>query len=124
VNFPVQRATELLVWGAVVHLIGDFLLQTEWMAQHKYNLRHPASWVHSGIHGLLLLLVFPPAAALTIGLVHLWIDTRIPVLWWMHVIKRMPPGPEFDRLYFWMDQSFHLLAIAAFAFVVGWATIA
>jgi hypothetical protein len=35
-------ATELLVWGGLVHLVVDWLFQSEWIAEHKADLRHPA----------------------------------------------------------------------------------
>ncbi len=115
-------ATDLLTWGAAAHIAADFLLQNEWMALNKTDLRHPAAWVHSSIHTLLMLLVFPPLAALAIGLLHFLIDSRGPVRWWMRVAKGMPSGPEFDRLFFWMDQSFHLITIAAVALATAWVT--
>ena len=84
--------TDVLVWAVVIHLIADWPLQTEWMALHKSNLLHPAAWVHSGIHALLLLLVFPWYFALGIGFTHLLIDTRVPVQWWSKTFKHMSPA--------------------------------
>ena len=40
--------------GLVAHLVADWLLQNDWMALNKMNLRHPAGWVHAAIHGVLL----------------------------------------------------------------------
>lgn len=51
--------TELLVWAVVLHLVADWLLQTEWMALHKTSLRHAASWTHAGVYALCMALVFP-----------------------------------------------------------------
>ena len=36
-----QEATVLLVWGVMVHWVADWLLQNEWIALNKVNLRHP-----------------------------------------------------------------------------------
>ena len=69
-----MTATELLVWGGVIHLTVDWLLQNEWMARHKTDLRHPAGYVHAGLHGVAMLAIFPPLAALGLGVAHLLID--------------------------------------------------
>lgn len=109
-------ATILFVWATVIHLVADWPLQTEWMANHKTNLRHPAAWVHSGIHTLCLLLVFSWPIALAVGLTHLLIDTRRPLTAWMRWIKHMPPSAGgYGTVALWMDQVFHIavLAIAA-----------
>ena len=107
-----QTTAELLIWAIVIHLIADWLLQNDWMALHKTNLRHPAAWVHSGIHTVALLLVFPWWAALLTGLSHLLIDTRIPVHWWMENVKRMHEGPQRFTVELWVDQVFHITALA------------
>ena len=107
-----QTATILLVWSIVVHLIADWLFQNDWMALHKVDLRHPAAWVHSGIHALGLCLVFAWPVALLIGLTHLLIDTRKPLLWWMRVIKQMPKDARFPILEIWLDQVMHITALA------------
>lgn len=36
------NSTELLLWGTTLHLIIDWLLQNEWMAVNKTQVRHPA----------------------------------------------------------------------------------
>ena len=72
----------LLLWGVVVHLVADWLLQNHWMATYKTSLKHPAAWVHSAIHFAGALLVFHPLAALFIFVTHILIDTRIPLRWW------------------------------------------
>jgi hypothetical protein len=107
-----QTATILLVWSIVVHLIADWLFQNDWMALHKVDLHHPAAWVHSGIHALGLCLVFAWPVALLIGLTHLLIDTRKPLLWWMRVIKQMPKDARFPILEIWLDQVMHITALA------------
>lgn len=114
-----QEATIIFVWAVVIHLIADWLLQTEWMAIHKTDLRHPAAWVHSAIHalGLCLLLAWP--VALVVGFTHLWIDTRKPLLWWMRVVKGMPPETRIPLVEIWLDQVMHITILAAVALWVG-----
>lgn len=107
-----QDATVQLVWSIVVHLVADWLLQNDWMANYKIDLRHPAAWVHSGIHTVGMCLVFAWPVALLIGLTHLLIDTRKPLLWWMRVIKRIPKDVRFPIVEVWLDQVMHITVLA------------
>jgi hypothetical protein len=165
-------ASDLLIWGIVLHLIADWPLQNDWMANNKMRRRvrrirhgdgimtpprpyqpserwwdrHPAAYVHAGIHTLFLSLVFG-WPAIFLGLVHLLIDTRLPVVWWSKLIKQTQPegdyalvgqdplreDPEGEHRFlvtsvplydiglevrFWTDQVFHIICIAAAALVV------
>jgi len=101
--------------AVVIHLIADWLLQTEWMATYKTDLHHPAAWVHSGIHtvGLCLIVAWP--VALLSGFTHLWIDTHKPLLWWMRVIKRMPTDTRVPIVEIWLDQVMPIMVLAGVA---------
>lgn len=132
-------ASDLLVWGIVLHLIADWPLQNEWMANNKMYLRHSFSgYVHATIHGILLAFVFG-WAAIPLAVVHLLIDTRKPVVWWSKMFEQTQPigamavtdDPEDDedaRLVFlydlglevriWTDQVFHIFTIAVAALLV------
>lgn len=114
-------ATDLLVWGAVTHLVADWLLQNEWQAVNKVSLRHPAAWVHAGIHFVGLLLVFPAAWAALIAAFHLAIDTRRPLIWWRQVFRQTtdPSNPVSLHVALWGDQVLHLAVIAAAAMAIG-----
>jgi len=114
-----MSATELLAWGAIVHLAVDWLLQNEWMAENKASLRHPAAYVHSGLHAAALLLVFPPLAALALGVVHLLVDTRKPLEWWAGVLGQTVEGDVAVPLAIWRDQVLHLTTIALAALIVS-----
>jgi hypothetical protein len=136
-----------MVWGLVAHLVADWPLQNDWMARHKADLRHPAGYVHAGIHGALLAPVFGRVAA-PLALAHLIIDTRKPVQWWSRTVRQTQPEPWFafasrmDRepaedapghhehrerpLYdvgtevrFWTDQVFHIACIAGAAVILS-----
>ena len=100
---------QALVW----HLVADWLLQNEWM-QNKTNLLHPAAWVHSGIHLLGLLVLFPTWLALLVGLSHLLIDTRKPLIWWRTFFRQTqdPSNPASMHVAFWGDQVAHIAIIA------------
>ena len=107
---------QALVW----HLVADWLLQNEWM-QNKVNLKHPAAWVHSGIHTWGLLLLFPVWLALLVGVTHLLIDTRVPLKWWRGFIRQTtdPNNPASMHVAFWGDQVLHILILAM---AVTWVT--
>jgi len=138
-------ATDLLLWGAVIHLVIDWLAQNEWMAVNKAKRRtpnvgdrgigvaglrwwdrHPAAYVHAGLHSAAQLLVFPWPAALAIGVTHLLIDTRKPVQWWSKLIRQTQPDPSAFPLMdigadvrIWVDQVWHIAAIALAALAVS-----
>ena len=102
-------AADILVWATAIHMAVDWLFQTDWMARNKTNLRHPAAYIHSGLHTLGLLLVFPWFIALGVGISHLLIDTRRPVIWWMNTVKQMPQSsPIITHVEIWLDQIFHM----------------
>jgi hypothetical protein len=96
----------------VAHLVGDWLLQNDWMARNKADLRHPAAWVHSGIQGILLSLALNWQAGLALGVFHMLVDTRIPFNWWTNLIRQSKSGPFYEHLIVWADQVFHIAAIA------------
>ncbi len=114
-----MSAVELMVWGAVVHVVVDWLLQNDWIAENKADLRHPAGYVHAASHGLALLLVFPPLAALALAVVHLLIDTRKPLQWWAQLMGQREDGPHGAELVIWRDQALHIGTIAVAALIVG-----
>lgn len=139
-------ATGLVIWGLVVHLVADWPLQNDWMANNKagrrrrhnpttmtgergtsYDVwwdRHPAAYVHSGIHGLLLAFVFG-WAAIPLALAHLIIDTRWPVAKWSNLVRQTQTiyaTPLVDvglEVRFWTDQVFHIICIAIAALIIG-----
>ena len=132
-------ASELLVWGIVLHLIADWPLQNEWMANNKMYLRHSfAGYVHAGIHGILLTIIFG-WVAIPLAVVHLLIDTRKPVVWWSKFVRQTQPAgslavvddpeKEDSRLIFlydmglevriWTDQVFHIFTLAVAAILVS-----
>ena len=81
--------------GLVAHLMADWVLQNDWMARNKISLRHPAAWTHAAIHAVCLgLALLGWQAGLVLGFVHMLIDTRVPVAWWMRVFKKCDQAPE------------------------------
>jgi hypothetical protein len=163
-------SSDILVWGIVLHLVGDWPLQNHWMAQNKMKRRirairhgdgtmtpprlyqpqdrwwdrHPAAYIHAGIHGILLAPIFG-WVTLPLAIAHLLIDTRVPLLWWGRVVQQTQPSgwlveafkpsnevssgmeifddvPLYDvglEVRFWTDQVFHIVCIAVAAIFVG-----
>ena len=99
--------------GLVAHLVADWLLQNDWMALNKRNLRHPAGWVHASIHALLLGLALGWAGGVVLGILHLILDTGRPLNWWIRVFKKCDRAPEAALIRLWTDQVTHIAAIAA-----------
>jgi len=99
--------------GLVAHLVADWLLQNDWMAVHKGNLRHPAGWVHAFIHFILLSWALGPLGGLVLAVVHLVVDTGWPLNWWLRAVKKCGNSPHFEMIRFWTDQVVHIAAIAA-----------
>jgi len=103
----------------VAHLVADWLLQNDWMARNKADLRHPAGWVHAAIQGVCLGLALGWMAGLVLGLVHLLIDTRRPVDWWIRVFKRSDRAPLAPVIAIMTDQVLHLATLAVWVAVMG-----
>lgn len=112
-----MTATELLVWGIVAHLVADWLLQNEWIAENRADFGHPASMVHMYAHFFVTSFVFPIYVAAPIAVLHGAIDTRKPLQWWAKFYKQTtdPANPVSLHVAIWTDQVAHIavLAIAA-----------
>jgi hypothetical protein len=97
--------------GLIAHLIADWLLQNEWIAQRKRRLTHPAAWLHGLIHVILLGVALGWAAGLTLGALHILVDTSGPLNWWQRVFKKTNDGPIALHVAIWSDQVLHVLGI-------------
>jgi hypothetical protein len=103
----------------MLHLIGDWLLQNEWMAVKKVRLTHPASWVHGGIHGVLLGFIFGWVGGAVLALLHMIVDTRIPIRWWVKVFKKCEASPDLPIVLIGCDQVLHIACIAGWMVARG-----
>lgn len=112
-----NAAIPFLIWGLVAHLIADWLFQNTWMAQYKTNLKHPAAWVHAGIHTILYLFIFPLPVAITLGVIHMLIDTRKPLEWWGKYMSQTYEGEVAMHIRIWRDQVLHIVFLALAALV-------
>jgi hypothetical protein len=94
----------------IAHLVGDFLLQNEWMATRKTS-----SSLACSVHVLVYLVPFLLCSLewwqlALIGLQHFLQDRTRMVAWWMRWWKRTAVDTP-SELALAVDQSIHLLAI-------------
>lgn len=106
----------------VGHLIGDYILQTRWMAQYKEK-KVEALLVHSAVYAICVFIFawpvqrMPAAAVLLVFLSHVLIDQRLLVRWWMkHVSGCQEYQPEAPYLRVVIDQGFHIMVLALVAY--------
>lgn len=131
-------ASDMLIWGLVLHLIADWPLQNDWMAKNKVKVFHPAGYVHALIHGFFLSFVFG-WAFIPLAIAHLLIDFRKPVQWWSRLVRQTQPKnrivfqrwsatspaeeiPVYDvglEVRFWTDQVFHIICVAIAALLIS-----
>ena len=116
---------ELLI---VTHLVGDWLLQTEWMATEKHHNRR-ALLAHVAVYHALMLVALGYRFGFTNGTVyavvaglalsHTVLDRGWPVLRIMRVLRiSVTRAPE-KWLVVAVDQTLHILLLAAAALVLG-----
>lgn len=105
----------------VGHFIGDFLLQTRWMAANKAD-----KWLPLVVHAAVYT-VSVGAVGYFFGTLHVWaiaviflshvgLDQRRFVGWWSRLVQGVrPDGPE-AWVTVMADQSFHLIVLAIVAY--------
>lgn len=105
----------------VLHLLGDYFLQNDWMAQNKTKAHWPAL-VHALLYSLSFVLIAPSIAAwLVIFGTHFLIDRYRLALYWIRFYNRVPlpeAGPfgylkaKPEYMAFWLmvviDNTLHL----------------
>lgn len=110
----------IFVWSLLIHAFVDWFLQSNWQAQNKSSLKHPASWIHSGLHFVFMLIVFPWYLAAFVAVTHLVIDIRKPLVWWRKMARQCQmENPEiYSRndmnamhVAFWQDQMAHWIIL-------------
>lgn len=117
------------------HLVGDFLLQTDWQASEKAHglfggtrenrlglIRHGLSYTAAFVPALVWIGVETSAgaaigAAALVLIPHLVVDDGLLVSWWIRHVKRVT-GPPSTVVRLGVDQSAHVLALAAVALLV------
>jgi uncharacterized protein DUF3307 len=125
---------EVFAIFVVSHLAGDFLLQTDWQAQHKPGglgpdplarralLSHMAGYTVALVPALLWLGTEIGAVAAAVGALvvvpHLLQDDGRAVLWFIAHVKKVPHPPE-QLLWVAVDQSGHVVALLGAALVAS-----
>jgi hypothetical protein len=95
----------------VAHLVGDFILQNEWMALNKKHNSF-ACLVH--VCAYLLPFLFCQLTwwqIALIGIQHFAQDRSAFILWWVRTVKRVPKE-YWGQIPLYVDQAFHCLWIA------------
>lgn len=114
----------LFDWLLVAHLVGDFMIQTDSMANHKvedwpWMLRHVGSYmvIVSGVllayslaHHLPLWQIV--LALLFLAATHVLLDRRGFTSRWMRLVGMSPDHPWLNVV---IDQVFHILTLALVA---------
>ncbi|OPY64029.1 MAG: hypothetical protein A4E56_00081 [Pelotomaculum sp. PtaU1.Bin065] len=99
-------------WMLVGHMIGDFLLQTGWMAKKTSNAT--SLLTHCLVYTMTIYIVALPAGGLSapalivIFVSHLVLDQRKFVLFW---VRRVNNADSLPWMSIVIDQSFHLLVL-------------
>lgn len=128
-----------MTWSAVFaafvacHVVGDFLLQTEWQAITKVRgLSDPEGRRALFSHATTYMLAFVPVliwvaaersvaraivVALLIAIPHIAVDDGRALRGWMTNVKHAPNAAPGLRLM--VDQSFHLVFLLGAAFVAA-----
>jgi hypothetical protein len=124
---------EVFIAFVVSHLVGDYLLQTDWQALHKRGgLARGAGDARRALftHVSVYTLCFVPALIVSdLGWELLWV---IPAIFLPHLIqddgrllhtymkrvKRLDPKENL-AVSIAVDQTFHLLALLAVALLIG-----
>lgn len=121
INAVTDTTLKLFCCGLAWHWIADWILQNDWMARNKSSLFHAASWVHSGIHLIGLLVIFYPIwwVAVFIGVTHILIDTRLPLVWWRKFYRQTTIGDVALHVALWGDQVAHITVLAIAALLIG-----
>lgn len=98
------------------HLIGDFLLQTSWMAKHKAT-----KWLPLLAHVAVYTVVVSVSGVLSGGLSlaaialiffsHIVLDRKTFVAFWVRKVQTAK-GPEQAWLCIVADQIFHIIILA------------
>ena len=103
----------MLAWLFAGHMVGDYLLQTKWMALNK-TTKLPALLTHAAVYTAAMWIASLGAGGLGwLGLLlifvsHGLLDTRKFVSWWCKYITRSAPVMYLAML---TDQAWHIVVL-------------
>jgi len=115
----------------LAHLLGDWILQTEWQATNKmHNWR--AMLAHVAVYHLVLcialLLWFGPSdpfvyiVVVSLAVTHAFIDRRWPIIALMRALRATREREPEGWLVIIIDQCVHVLLLGAGAYVLARTT--
>lgn len=98
----------------ILHLIGDYLLQNDSLAQNKKkkgSLGFLACLIHCLLYSLPFILIGTPLQVSLIFLTHFLIDRWSFVKWYMNLVgqKDFAKPPTAPWSIFFVDNTFHLI---------------
>jgi hypothetical protein len=126
--------TEIFDVFVVSHLVGDFLLQTQWQAVNKFGGLGGGGEPRALLtHVLTYTLAFVPAfvwlwgaiGAWTIGVAalvavpHLIQDDGRLLVWWIRTVKHSDEIESGGWLWTTIDQSFHVVTLFGIALLAA-----
>lgn len=98
----------------ILHLVGDYLLQNDWMAQNKKNrglfgLR--SCLVHCLLYAIPFFFIANSMQVALIFSTHFLIDRWFFVKWYMNMVgqKKFAQPPMAPWSIFFVDNTFHLI---------------
>jgi hypothetical protein len=113
----------------VAHLVGDWLLQTEWQALNK-GQNYRALFSHIGIYSLIIFGVLVIdfgfqyinvyLAVAILALAHAFLDRGWPVVRFMKTFRLIVEREPERWLMMAVDQSIHILLLAIAALALSW----
>lgn len=118
---------EIFIYLLIAHLIGDWIIQTSWMANEKSKhlgplLAHVFTY-HIFVFAALYLVGVPLAAnlwaTLFLAAAHAILDNRRFEFWWLNRIKKVEEKDVPIWLLLGVDQSFHLILIILVSFWIS-----
>ena len=57
---------------------------------------------------------------LTLGVLHMLVDTRVPIQWWVKLFKKCDNSPDLPILLIGCDQVLHLTCLAGWMALAGY----
>ncbi len=118
---------EIFLYLFAAHLIGDWIIQTSWMANEKSRnvwalLVHVFTY-HIFTFGTLYLagvdLVRVIWATLFLAVTHVILDNRKFEFWWLKSFKQVEEKEVPTWLLLGVDQSFHLVLLILVSFLLS-----
>lgn len=105
--------------GLLLHFVGDYLLQTSWMANEKTK-RHLPAFLHALVYSIPFLFVCFNYFWFVIFITHFFIDRYRLAMYWIQFINKTPNRDNFGYpketpnflsmwLLFIVDNTFHIL---------------